>query len=78
MRPMGTNQMMEMMMDMKKAHQCILVGYPKHTPRDIPIMMMNIAAYHHWGTSLYFRIILEEHGVSTASHKHNPTSKGDP
>ena len=59
MRPIGTNQIMEMMMDTKKAHQCMLVGYPRHTPRDIPIMMTNINPYHHCGTSLYFLIILK-------------------
>lgn len=47
MRPIGTNQTMAMMMDTKKAHQCMSVGYPKHTPRDIPIIIMNMVAYHH-------------------------------
>lgn len=55
---------MAMMMDTKKAHQCMRVGYPKQTPRDIPIMIMNIVAYHHSGTSLYLRIILDRSGVS--------------
>ena len=56
--------MIAMMMDTKKAHQCMRVGYPKQIPRDIPIMIMNIVAYHHSGTSLYLRIILDKFGVS--------------
>ena len=64
--------MTAMMMDTKKAHQCMLVGYPKQTPRDMPIMMMNIVAYHHSGTSLYLRIILDDFESATQ----NLLSKG--
>ena len=46
-KPIGTNHTRAMMMDMNQPHQCIAVGYPRHTPREMAIMEMNMMEYHH-------------------------------